>query len=311
MIGNFNGAPGVQSWTDYTVSASAAFAAPPVKPPVVQMQPCNLVPNLQSWIILGGALPAQIATLDNPTLCLGIGSQDPNYAALSTAVVPCNNSAAVVWTLNTQTQQLMTPNGLCADVLGVRKNMFMSTVSARFLFASFRYLCRARLHLATTFLPTRARYPLIRLFLMNNGSLCIMVAPSSSNLNFLGTFACNNLHSTPRIILKRSSSCPCALIPTFATAHLPTAMPCTSLAPPTQPYPDHGPSTLEAPFLHQAPPLDQFLRTSSILSKYRWVKRLLVCVFCVRKEAKFKLLKMFQFLSRPFVGCWKECNGKH
>ena len=121
MIGNFNGAPGVTSWTDYTVSAVAAFgAAPPAPPtpPVVQVENCTYA-NAQLWQPVGGSLPSQIAIAGDNTLCLGVGSQDPHYAALSAAVVPCNSTAAVVWSLDATTSQLKTPDGLCADVLSV------------------------------------------------------------------------------------------------------------------------------------------------------------------------------------------------
>ena len=123
-IGNFNGAPGVQSWTDYAVSAAAAFAPPPPTPPppsVVHTEPCGSGPSsLQSWIIVGGALPAQITTTADASLCLGLGAQDPGWDAPSVAVVPCNSTAAVTWSLNASTKQLQAPGGLCADVLHVR-----------------------------------------------------------------------------------------------------------------------------------------------------------------------------------------------
>lgn len=118
MIGNFNGAPGVTSWTDYTATVSAAISLAPPTPQVVVVQPCAAGSSTQLWAPVGQGLPAQIASVSDPSMCLGLGNTDPGWDAPSVALLPCNSSSAPVWSMVPATSQLTTGGGLCADVLG-------------------------------------------------------------------------------------------------------------------------------------------------------------------------------------------------
>ena len=80
MLGNFNGAEGVQSWTDYTLSARGLMEPPPSpadqEAGIVVTNDCSAAAT-QVFKPLAGAFPSLVGSVANPGLCLGQGGQDP------------------------------------------------------------------------------------------------------------------------------------------------------------------------------------------------------------------------------------------